>query len=131
MDCKSLKLLVAERNGNIRDLLRREFEEEGFEVDVAADASSLRDRLEAGTGYALVVLDEELPNAGAETVQDMCARLAPEMTIILHVFPGGQGGGENGALPAVEKSGDFERLKRAAFEALSKRPARPLKERGR
>jgi len=132
VDCMGLKLLVTERNGNIRDLLRREFAEEGFEVDVAADASSLRDRLEVRAGYALAVLDEELPNAGAEPVLAICSRLAPETSVILHVFPGGEHeDGEDGVACVVEKSGDFERLKRAVFDVLSKRFAHPCEERGR
>lgn len=132
MDFKGLKLLVTERNGNIRDLLRREFAEEGFEVDVAADASSLRDRLEVRAGYALAVLDEELPNAGAEPILDICSRLAPEIPVILHVFPGGEReDDEDGVACVVEKRGDFERLKRAVFDVLLKRPARPCEERGR
>jgi len=131
VDRNNRKLLVTERNGNIRDLLRREFAAEGFEVDVAADASSLRDLLESGAGYALAVLDEDLPNAGAEPVLDMCARLAPEMIVILHVFPGGERGGEAGASLAVEKSGDFAPLKSAVIAAMSKNPAQPCGERGR
>ncbi len=117
-------ILVTERNANIRDLLRREFGKEGFIVHVAADATSLRERLTDGTAYALAVLDEDLPSAGVEPALAMILRLAPDLPVILHAFPGGARGGESGhATRLVEKSGDFDCLKRAVSELIATRRA--------
>jgi len=117
-------ILVTERNANILDLLRREFEREGFIVHVAADAASLRERLTNADRYALAVLDEDLPSAGLEPALAMILRLAPGLPVILHAFPGaGEGGQAEGAARLVEKSGEFESLKRAVSDMIATRSA--------
>lgn len=132
MNSQSRTILVTERNANIRDLLRREFGKEGFDVCVAADSAALRERLTDGTSYALAIVDEDLPSAGEEPALAMILRLSPGLPVILHAFPGG-GEAESGpeAVRIVRKSGDFDCLKRAVLEMTETRTAPSDLERGR
>lgn len=101
-------ILIAERNANIRNWLRREFGREGLVVTTAGSGAEVLTRL-AGPGRTdAVILDGEIaaPDGGC-----LAARLAcrfPSLPVVLHVFPG-LDAGEDGFV-RVEKGGDFGRL---------------------
>ena len=56
------RLLLVEDNPDVRDALSRHLQRLGFEVDVAAEASTARKMLSATSGYNLMVTDYRLPD---------------------------------------------------------------------
>ncbi|MEF3696468.1 response regulator [Desulfolutivibrio sp.] len=105
-------ILVTERNGNIRELLRRELGRAGYRVLTAADAPTAREILRENASVELVILDEELPNAGEEGGLAAFFRGAGGPPVILHAFSQGACAyREDGQVAAVvEKGGGLELL---------------------
>ena len=104
-------ILIAERNANIRELLRREFGREGHVVVTAGSGAEVLSCL-APSGRMRVdvlVLDAEIAAPDGELLAKRLARIRPTLPVVLHVFPG-LDTGTNG-FARVEKGGDFERLK--------------------
>lgn len=78
-------ILVVDDDPAVRDTLRRQLEEDGYTVVLAADGASARDLIERG-GIALVVLDRRLPDAdGLELCREVRARerTSPGLPIIM------------------------------------------------
>ncbi len=102
-------LCIAERNANIRDLLRREFGREGLAVLTAGSGAEVLARLAGPETVDLLVLDAEIDDPDGGELAARLGRLHPGLPVVLLVFPGCEAGGD-GAV-RVEKGGDFERLK--------------------
>ncbi len=114
-------ILVTERNGNIRELLRRELARAGYRVLTAADAPETLTILRENASVELVILDEELPGAGeAGGIEAfLCAEGGPP--VIVHAFSHGacacQEGGRVAAV--VEKGGGLELLTAAVAKVFA------------
>lgn len=104
-------ILIAERNANIRELLRREFGREGHVVVTAGSGAEVLTWLAAPAQVQVdvLVLDAEIAAPDGELLAKRLARLRPALPVVLHVFPGLDTGTDGFA--RVEKGGDFERLK--------------------
>lgn len=112
-------LVIAERNANIRELLRREFGREGYAVLTAGSGADVLAHLAGPDQVDLLVLDAEIGDPEGERLVPRLARLFPDLPVVLHVFAG-QEADEDGVV-RVRKEGDFERLKRAVHEVLYRR----------
>ncbi|EFL52087.1 response regulator receiver protein [Solidesulfovibrio fructosivorans JJ]] len=112
-------LVIAERNANIRELLRREFGREGYAVTTAGSGAEVLARLREPERADLLVLDAEIGDTDGESLVPRLTRLFPKLPVVLHVFAG-QEGDEDGVV-RVRKEGDFERLKHAVREVLATR----------
>jgi DNA-binding response OmpR family regulator len=66
------RILVIEDDGALRNVLRRLFSSEGYEVDVASDAVCGLERLRQGTPAAVVL---DLPRPGSSGC-DLCRKIA-------------------------------------------------------
>ena len=109
-------LCIAERNANIRELLRREFAREGYGVVTAGSGAEVLMRLASPVGVDLLVLDDEIADPDGGSLVPLLTRLYPELAVVLHVYAGGDAAGQGHR--QVEKGGDFERLKAAVGEVL-------------
>ncbi|KUG27761.1 hypothetical protein ASZ90_002384 [hydrocarbon metagenome] len=121
MDTSGPTILVTERNGNIRELLRRELVRAGYRVLTAADVPETLHILRENASVELVILDEELPDAGEQggITAFFCAEGGPP--VILHAFSHGacacQAGGRVAAV--VEKGGSLELLTAAVARVFA------------
>lgn len=109
-------LVIAERNANIRELLRREFGREGYAVITAGSGAEVLSRLAVAKEVDLLVLDAEMAGPDGATIMPRLEDAFPGLPVVLHGFAGfdcSQGG-----VARVEKGGDFERLKRTVREVL-------------
>ena len=112
-------LVIAERNANIRELLRREFGREGYAVLTAGSGADVLTHLAGPDPVDLLVLDAEIGDPEGERLVPRLARLFPDLPVVLHVFAGQEA--EEDGVVRVRKEGDFERLKRAVHEVLYRR----------
>ena len=110
---------IAERNANIRELLRREFGREGYAVLTAGSGAEVLMRLAAQTGVAALVLDAEIAGPDGASLVPLVSSLYPALPVVLHVFAGHEA--DEGAAARVEKEGDFERLKNTVRRVLRER----------
>lgn len=121
MDQAGRTILVTERNGNIRELLRRELRRAGYAVLTAADVEAALDILEHNAGVDLVILDEELPGATGEGGLEAFFGNAGGPPVILHAFSQGACAvkQEDRVAAVVEKGGDLELLSAAVARVFA------------
>jgi DNA-binding NtrC family response regulator len=103
---RGIRVLVADDETNLRDLLVRELGRKGHEVDGVADGEAALERLGAG-GYDVVVLDMRMPRReGLDVLRELAATPEPPQVIVMTGFQ------EVG--PAVEA------MKLGAYDYLTK-----------
>lgn len=119
MDQTGPVIMIADRNANIREWLRREFGREGLAVETAGSGAEVLTRLSRGGPVDVLVLDVEIESPDGEPLAASLARNHPELPVVLHVFPGLEPVGEGVA--RVEKGVDFERLRAVVRQVLAAR----------
>ena len=103
---RGIRVLVADDEKNLRDLLVRELSRQGHEVDGVSDGEAALERLGAGS-YDVVVLDMKMPRReGLEVLRELAASPEPPQVIVMTGFQ------EVG--PAVEA------MKLGAYDYLTK-----------
>ena len=103
---RGIRVLVADDETNLRDLLVRELGRKGHEVDGVADGEAALERLGAG-GYDVVVLDMRMPRReGLDVLRELAASPESPQVIVMTGFQ------EVG--PAVEA------MKLGAYDYLTK-----------
>lgn len=122
------KILIADRNRHVRDLLRRELMAEGYSVEVAKDGHEVWLMINAGAPPDLIILDLEIPYL--EELVELAHFREGEPTVPLIVFsflPDEDERPVPRAAAVLEKKEDTDRLKEAVAEVMGrfypKRPA--------
>ena len=81
-----IRVLVADDEKNLRDVLVRELGRKGHEVDGVADGEAALERLGAG-GYDVVVLDMKMPRReGIDVLRELAASPEPPQVIVMTGF---------------------------------------------
>jgi DNA-binding NtrC family response regulator len=83
---KTDRLLLADRNRHVRELLRRELESEGYQVAVARDAQEILALLAQGAMPDLLILDLEIPYAAELKLLEQLQALYPTLPVLIHSF---------------------------------------------
>ena len=76
------RVLVVEDRDSLRKLVVRALEEEGFDVDSAADGEEARDLI-TGSSYQLVLTDLKLPGASGLEVLETSKRAQPDTPVVV------------------------------------------------
>jgi CheY-like chemotaxis protein len=116
-------ILIADRNRNVRDFLRRELTAEGYVVEVARDGREVLARINGVAPPHLLILDLEIPYLDDPEVWARLKDRQPYLPVIIHTFlpeyP------TNLTLPIaaafLEKKGDTDLLKAVVAEVIGKR----------
>jgi DNA-binding NtrC family response regulator len=83
---REIRVLVADDEKNLRDVLVRELSRKGLEVDGVADGEEALERLSGG-GYDVVVLDMKMPRReGIEVLRELAASPEPPQVIVMTGF---------------------------------------------
>ena len=117
------KILLADRNRHVRDLLRRELSAEGYQVEVARDGREVLGRINGEAPPHLLILDLEIPYLDEPEVWARLKDRQPALPVVIHTFlpeyP------TNLTLPIaaafLEKKGDTDLLKTVVAEVIEKR----------
>jgi len=119
-------ILIADRNRNVRDFLRREFSTEGYEVVVAEDGERILAEIDR---VDLLIFDIEMPGADSIRIFEKTQNRKPPLPVVVHTFLTEEsqraysGKGE----VYIQKSGNIEYLKSAVADMLNKfYPDHPL-----
>jgi DNA-binding NtrC family response regulator len=122
-------ILIADRNRNVRDFLRREFEAEGFVVSTAKNGEELIIMAHKTDGPDLVIMDLDLPVLDGITVIKSFEERAPALPVIVHSNAGGAEGlaAFKCVVAFIEKGENLELLKRTAALVIERKfsPAAP------
>lgn len=113
-------ILIAERNRNVRELLKREMRAEGYHVHTVANAAQLFDAVSAESPPKVIVLDLDLPDAGDSGIVAEIKSLAPDVPVIVHTLAVGvETPLINGTVAFIEKQeNSIEKLKKQVGELL-------------
>jgi len=116
-------ILIADRNRNVREFMKRELMAEGYRVRVARDDREVLEAVESSDPPALVILDPEIPYGGALEVVETLGMRKPGLPIVIHSLSR-----EDTLHPSlkrvaafVEKSGNMEHLKETLASVLHHR----------
>ena len=85
MDC-GFSILIADKNRNVRDFLRREFELEGYSVVLAGNHKEIFDCLNSTARPDLLILDLDIPYTGGLDVLMRIDRELYSLSIIVYTI---------------------------------------------
>ena len=80
------KILIADRNRHVRELLRRELAAEGYQVQVARDGHELMLMLDGAELPDLLILDLEIPYLEELSILARLKERLPGLPVIIHSF---------------------------------------------
>ncbi len=105
------KILIADRNRHVRNLLSREFAAVGYQVQVAQNGQEVLN-ISNGEAPDLFILDSELPFLMELAVLKRLRERYPRLPVVIHSFtiPENSGPANEKSFVYVEKKGDTERL---------------------
>ncbi|HMK33857.1 MAG TPA: response regulator [Desulfomonilaceae bacterium] len=95
-------ILVADRNRNVREFLRREFEADGFCVHLAKDETDLMGFMNADAPPDLLVLDFDMPICGGPELLEKLLNRRPLLPVVIYTLLT-----EHSAHKAIEKAAAF------------------------
>lgn len=116
------KILIADRNRHVREFLRRELGEEGYQVEVARDGRELLDLICGAEPPHLVILDLEIPYLDELKIWDQIKNRQPPLPVVVHTFLPEYPTRLTVPLAAafLEKKGDTDELKAVVAEVIGK-----------
>ena len=120
---KIFTILVADKNKNVREFLRRELAAEGYEVAVAKDGARIMAEIDREDRLDLLVLDLEMPDADSSKIFEKTQKRRPPLPVIVHTFltEESERGSESEKREIyIEKSGNIDHLKAAIADMLKK-----------
>lgn len=79
-------IFVADRNPNVRDLLRREMTAAGHAVQTTGSGRELIRKLRGDEAACLVIVDPDLPDTDSRTLLTLLAKRFPAIPVIVHAF---------------------------------------------
>ena len=117
------KILISDRNKNVREYLKREMKIDGYGIELAKNASEILNRIRNDDSIRLLILDPDLPDLEYETLMQTLIEMTAKLPVILHSYSN-NGEGHNclyAPLQFVEKKGQgIENLKQAVESLLTK-----------
>jgi DNA-binding NtrC family response regulator len=118
----SCKILIADRNRHVRDLLRRELTAEGYQVEVAKDGREVLSRINGDDPPQLLILDLEIPYLDEPDVWARLQDRQSPLPVVIHSFLPEYPTHLTLPIPGafLEKKGDTDRLKTMVAEVIGK-----------
>ena len=117
------KILISDRNKNVREYLKREMKIDGYEVELARSAGEILERIRRDDSIKLLILDPDLPDFDYDSLMQTLIEMTAKLPVILHSYGNGSEG-ENGLYKPVhfvEKRGyGIENLKKIVTSLLNK-----------
>ena len=120
---KKIKILIADRNPNVREFLRREMMAEGYSVELAENGREVLKWAYHREPADLLILDPDLPDAEESLLLKKLRQRIPYLPVVLHTFFSDYLSASKIINPTefVEKGGSsIEKLKKVVTEILNK-----------
>jgi CheY-like chemotaxis protein len=128
MVSRAWKILVADRNRHVRDLLRRELTAEGYEVAEAWDGHEVWQRLKGPDPPDMLILDPDLPYLEDLVELAHFQEHPPAVPLILYMLREEDPDLPLPAATRLEKGEDPSALKEVVARLLKHRQGRALPE---
>ncbi len=108
-------ILIADRNPNIREFLKREMTAEGYQVRLARNGKEVLRWVYHQGPLDLLIVDPDLPDAGEVPLLEKLSNRIPTLPVIVHTFLS-----EYTNYPALVSSDVFVEKKGTSIEGLKK-----------
>ncbi|MCD6561106.1 MAG: response regulator [Deltaproteobacteria bacterium] len=118
---KKFTILIADRNRNVREFLKREMIEAGYSVRVAGNGREVLKWVYNYEPIDLLILDPDLPDAGELSILEKIVGRIPTLPVVVHAFSSDYANNPSvmDTIAFVEKNGSsIEHLKKVIFELL-------------
>ena len=79
-------LLIVDRNPRIRNFLKREFQSEGYKVQLAKNGKELMDLIYSSVSIDLVVIDPDIPDVNPPNLFKCLENRIPELPVVIHGY---------------------------------------------
>ena len=115
-------ILIADRNPNVREFLKREMMAEGYRVRLAKDSRGVLKWAFSQAPLDLLILDPDLPDTEEVGLFTQINDRIPQLPVVIHSFQGDYVDYREASITAVfvEKQGNsIEYLKNAVSEMLN------------
>jgi CheY-like chemotaxis protein len=90
---QAFTILIADRNPNVRELLKRELVAEGYRVHLARSGREVLNFMDDATGSDevsgspdLVIMDPDLPDMEEFSLLEVMRQRRPELPVVIHTF---------------------------------------------
>ncbi len=123
-----IKVLLAERNRNVLNLLSRELEMMGCQVSTACDGQEALSIINTDDGLDVLVLDLDLAHISGQEILEIIKDRVPTLPVIVHAFADDiiNGPSLERAAAIIEKRGDLRTLKQTIFDVANNRKANKI-----
>ena len=119
---KEFTILIADRNRNVREFLKREMIEAGYSVRVAGNGREVLKWVYNYEPIDLLILDPDLPDASELSILEKIEDRIPTLPVVVHAFSSDYVNNPSvmdNTIAFVEKNGSsIEHLKKVIFELL-------------
>lgn len=120
---KGFTILVADRNGHVREFLKREMMAEGYHVRLAKSGREVLELIYQPEPLDLLILDLDLPDVSESAILEKLNDRIPSLPVVVHTLLSDYANHPaiQNVSAFVEKEGNsIERLKKVVFELLHK-----------
>jgi CheY-like chemotaxis protein len=84
---EAFTILIADRNPNVRELLKRELVAEGYRVELARSGREVLGFIgDTSKTPDLVIVDPDLPDMGEFSILEVIRTRAPNLPVVVHTF---------------------------------------------
>ena len=80
------KILISDRNKNVREYLKREMKLDGYNIELAKSAGEILDRIRHDDSIGLLILDPDLPDLDYESLMQTLIEMTAKLPVILHAY---------------------------------------------
>ena len=111
-------ILIADRNPNVREFLRREMSAAGYRVRLAVSGTQA---LEYASSHpvSLLIVDPDLPDADSIALLEKLRISVPSLPIVVHTFSADKFDSSDISAFIEKEAGSIEQLKQIVTEILS------------
>ena len=81
---KEFNLLIVDRNPHIRNFLKREFQSEGYHIQLAKNGKELVDLIYGSTPIDLVIIDPDIPDVSQLNLFKSLEDRVPTLLFVIH-----------------------------------------------
>lgn len=117
------KILISDRNKNVREYLKREMKSDGYSIELAKSAGEILDRIRNDRSIRLLILDPDLPDLEYESLMQTLIEMTAKLPVIIHSYSNSREDSSNTYKPVhfVEKKGHgIDNLKQMVSALLKK-----------
>ena len=117
---EKFKILIADRNPHVRELLRREMTAEGYLVRLAENGHEVLKWAFKRDRFDLVILDPDLPDADELPILKKLQNRVPVLPVIVHAFLSiyDKPSETDGSFFVEKRGSSIENLKKAVYSIL-------------